>query len=482
MFEFITINSQDSSGYNKNQGKGNISSKPETDFYSMILSHSEKSSEKEPVREQVSSAEKNHDDYNNGIKSGENRGNEIKEPGEKVEKSVKHSDAEEKVQKEDNDSGKIENNKSDDQDEIREVKTGEKKVEKEKDKDKEDDGRESAEAIINKITIAGVMDLLESENIDMNISEEDMAGIIKSLLSGKDVKEAVKSALEEFSMSGNLKDLEKNLTAALKKIPDSVIEEAVKKMNHQNNETALNADNIKKIIKKAVLQQSSEGKKEIAASKGRNVKLQGEAADVKIDNNTVNSDKIKQAVIENEGSAGKKSFNEKGDNKEGFNFSYNKSDISGKRFNDQPEIKGKSPEFKQSLQDIIDKARVSVRDNRNATFNVKLYPRELGNVNVNLSLENGVVTAKFFVDSDEAKNQLSQNMNNLKQQMLDAGIEVGEFNVGVNDNGKGFLNDNENGGKKELIQFPEGKELLSAASIYDGNSSVLNSNSINVVI
>jgi len=73
-------------------------------------------------------------------------------------------------------------------------------------------------------------------------------------------------------------------------------------------------------------------------------------------------------------------------------------------------------------------------------------------------------------------------MDNLKQQLLDAGIEVGEFDVGVNDHRKSFLNDNENGSKKELIQFPEGKELLSAASIYDGNSTVLNSNSINVVI
>ena len=256
----------------------------------------------------------------------------------------------------------------------------------------------------------------------------------------------------------------------------------MKKLNLKNKETGLNADDIKKIIEQAVLQQSGEGKKEIAASKGRNIRHQGEAAEVKIDNNAFSSDKIKQAAVEGEGASGKKSFNDKGENKEGFNFTFNKSDISGKRINQQQEMKGRSPEFRQSLQDIIDKARVTVRDNRNANFNVKLYPRELGNVNVNLSLENGIVTAKFFVDSDEAKSLLSQNMENLKQQLQDAGIEVGEFNVGVNDNGKGFLNDNENGGKKELIQFPEGKELLSAASIYDGNSSVLNSNSINVVI
>ena len=472
MFEFKTINSQDSTGYMKNQGKGNISSKPDTDFYAMILNNSEMLSEREPVRDLISS-EKSFDDYNNRTDRIENHIKDTNESRENVEKSKEVRDSGEK-----NDSEKIKNNEAESPDVKAEAAAGEKKAEGEK----ETDARESAEADISGISPDSIMELLKSEKIEMNISEEEMAGIIKSLLSIKDVKEAVKSALEEFSSSGNLKDFEKSLAANLKKIPDAVIEQVLNKLNNKNQKAALNTEDIKKIIEKAVLQESAEGKRGIGVSKGRNIKQQGEAAEVKIENNAFSSDKIKQAAVEGEGASGKKSFNDKGENKEGFNFTFNKSDISGKRINQQQEMKGRSPEFRQSLQDIIDKARITVRDNRNANFNVKLYPRELGNVNVNLSLENGVVTAKFFVDSDEAKNLLSQNMDTLKQQLLDAGIEVGEFDVGVNDHRKSFLNDNENGSKKELIQFPEGKELLSAASIYDGNSSVLNSNSINVVI
>lgn len=478
MFEFTGINSQESSVYLKNQGNGNLSSKPESDFFSMILNHSEISSEQKPVREQIA-PEKNHDGYYNKdeirerpqtvTKKAEEIGNNNREIGNseaktaaKEEKKTKEADGKKPEAADKN------------------VKTEEKKLTKEI----KTDEHEAGEIILNKISLESIMKILESEKNQLNISKEEMAGIVKSLLSGKEVKAALKSALEEFSLSGNIKDFEKAVSDNLKKIPDRVIEEALKQLNNNKNQkAALNTEELKKILEKALLQHSAEGTREIAALKGKNLRHHhGESGEAKIDNNALNSDKVKIALAEGDDSLNKKSFNDKGESKEGFAFNYNRSDATGKRINDLPEMKGKSPEFKQNLQEIMDRAKISVRDNRNANFNVKLYPRELGNVNVNLSLENGVVIAKFFVDSDEAKNQLSQNMDNLKQQLQDAGIEVGEFNVGVNDHGKSFLNDKDNGGKKSSIQFPEGKELVSAASIYDGNSSVLNSNSINVII
>jgi flagellar hook-length control protein FliK len=204
--------------------------------------------------------------------------------------------------------------------------------------------------------------------------------------------------------------------------------------------------------------------------------------DVKPENQIVNGEKIKQALVEDEGSMGKKSFSDKGDSKEGFNFTFQKYDFSGKRVSETPDLKGKTPEFRQNLQEIIDKARITVRDSRNGNFSVKLYPRELGNVNVNLSLDHGTITARFVVDSEEAKNLLSQNMDNLRQQLKDAGIEVGEFFVNVNDHGKRFFQENNQDRKKDLLLFPEGKEAGMAAIEYDGNTHVLNSSSINVVI
>ena len=44
----------------------------------------------------------------------------------------------------------------------------------------------------------------------------------------------------------------------------------------------------------------------------------------------------------------------------------------------------------RNFSNAIDKAKISVRDSRNGTFTVRLNPRELGSVNVNLIMENGV--------------------------------------------------------------------------------------------
>jgi flagellar hook-length control protein FliK len=62
---------------------------------------------------------------------------------------------------------------------------------------------------------------------------------------------------------------------------------------------------------------------------------------------------------------------------------------------------------------------------------IKLKPNDLGNVTVKISIENGVMNAKFLADSVKVKEALESNMNNLKESLKDQGLNVQELNVSV---------------------------------------------------
>ena len=149
--------------------------------------------------------------------------------------------------------------------------------------------------------------------------------------------------------------------------------------------------------------------------------------------------------------------------------------------NDKPDISVKNPEFRQSLQEVIDRARITVRDSNNGTFTVKLFPKELGSVNVNLLMENGVVSGRFLVDNDEAKNQLLDNLATLKEGLAEAGISVGEFSVNVSRDGR-FTYENGEGDDGARLKIPK-DESAAAVSVYDNNTaSSSHDGHINMVI
>ncbi len=473
--EFKTINSQDSSEYIKNQGVSNFAVKPEIDFFSMILSHSNISTEKEFAAE-LPRPENPVETHSIKVENREDYKTENKNFSEIDEKKFRADKTKERQDIQDKDTQSAKTTKIEEP----EGKIKDKNTEIEK-SDIEEELEFSENVLVKKALNKEIADLIKSESFFSEISEKDIAGVVESLLASNEVKIAIKTAKEDFSVKGNFKDFKTVLSDNLKKIPNKDIEEIIGLTKKKNPKLALKAEDIKKVLEKVFVQHLTKDKKESAVSKNSNNQRHIVVGEVKVENQAFTNDKIKQ-VLSEDGGTGKKSFNEKGDSREGFNFGYQKSDFTGKRINDMPEFKGRSPEFRQSLQDIVDRARITVRDNKNGNFNVKLYPKELGSVNVNLTMENGVVTAKFFVDSDEAKNLLYQNMENLKNQLKEAGVEVGEFHVGVKDHREKFLHDNRDDRKKDLFQFPESREFLMAATEYDGNSLVLNSNSINVII
>ena len=125
-----------------------------------------------------------------------------------------------------------------------------------------------------------------------------------------------------------------------------------------------------------------------------------------------------------------------------FGFNTMKSDFQARKA-DTASGPRKHTAFMDQVGQIIENAKVVVRDSRNGSFSVRLHPRELGSMNISLSLENGVVHGKFLVETQEAKDLLTGSLDQIKQQLSDAGIPVGEFQVNVNDRRGRMLRDRE---------------------------------------
>jgi len=82
------------------------------------------------------------------------------------------------------------------------------------------------------------------------------------------------------------------------------------------------------------------------------------------------------------------------------------------------------------LDQVTEKLEVSLFDNKSEMV-IKLKPNDLGNVTVKISIENGVMNAKFLADSMKVKETLESNLNNLKETLKDQGLNVQDLSVSV---------------------------------------------------
>ncbi len=137
--------------------------------------------------------------------------------------------------------------------------------------------------------------------------------------------------------------------------------------------------------------------------------------------------------------------------------------------------------FQEQLQDLMNGAKLQVKDSRNASLNINLYPRALGTLTLNLGLEQGILSGRFIVDSQEARELLNENMNFIKQQLLESGIQLGQFHVDVRDRG----NHQQDRNSQTAFQFTEIKnenteDPVSAA--YEMNFTGSHEGSVNLII
>jgi flagellar hook-length control protein FliK len=96
---------------------------------------------------------------------------------------------------------------------------------------------------------------------------------------------------------------------------------------------------------------------------------------------------------------------------------------------------------------IIEKAKVSIK-NGNGEMEVNLKPDHLGKLHLKVSVENQIVTAKFMAESQQVKEVIETNLNQLRRNLQDTGIQVDQLmvSVGQQNNDSSFQQASHNSG------------------------------------
>lgn len=64
------------------------------------------------------------------------------------------------------------------------------------------------------------------------------------------------------------------------------------------------------------------------------------------------------------------------------------------------------PDLVRQFQEILSRAQVLVTDTQNAQFSVKLFPREIGRMEIDLKLIDGEIRGKIVVENEEVKSEM----------------------------------------------------------------------------
>jgi flagellar hook-length control protein FliK len=88
------------------------------------------------------------------------------------------------------------------------------------------------------------------------------------------------------------------------------------------------------------------------------------------------------------------------------------------------------PVVQEQLMQLLNKAKV-MQEGDKTSLSLKLYPESLGKLSVNLGLEHGILSGRFIVESNEAKELLLQQLESIRWELENNGVQVGEFEVNV---------------------------------------------------
>lgn len=97
---------------------------------------------------------------------------------------------------------------------------------------------------------------------------------------------------------------------------------------------------------------------------------------------------------------------------------------------------------------IMEKIKVSVKPEI-SEVKMLLKPEQLGEVSLKIATQNGVVTAQFIAESQRVKEIIEANFNQLKDMLLEQGIDVGALEVSVSDQESQQTNQQTNNGQNK---------------------------------
>ena len=88
-------------------------------------------------------------------------------------------------------------------------------------------------------------------------------------------------------------------------------------------------------------------------------------------------------------------------------------------------------ENRRLFNDLVERARVNVQSNGDSTASIRMNPAALGRMTLNLDVRQNAVHARIVVESDAARRMLTDEMENLRQELTRQGIHVESLSIRV---------------------------------------------------
>lgn len=109
---------------------------------------------------------------------------------------------------------------------------------------------------------------------------------------------------------------------------------------------------------------------------------------------------------------------------------------------------------------------------------VKLYPEDLGNVDITLRMEEGKLVANILVDNESAKQLFINNIQELNQNLVKQNIHIGDMNVDLSNSSQGNSEQNGKNPFKPNKNFNINSGTLSTSS---GHETILHPQGVSIL-
>lgn len=107
----------------------------------------------------------------------------------------------------------------------------------------------------------------------------------------------------------------------------------------------------------------------------------------------------------------------------------------------------------ENAPDFVKAGSIVLKDNNQGNINLILHPEKLGNIKINLSLNDKMISGSITVNSKEAYEAMRESIAALKNEFAHSGFETGEFNLNFNDNSQQFAQNSNQHGQNQQAAF-----------------------------
>lgn len=106
----------------------------------------------------------------------------------------------------------------------------------------------------------------------------------------------------------------------------------------------------------------------------------------------------------------------------------------------------------RQFNEIMGRAQVLVTDAQNAQFTVKLFPREIGRMDIDLKMIDGEIRGKIVVESEDVKNEMQNFLQNQEQRGSEQQFDLNRIDIEVRNGNQQAQNPERTPDADEILQ------------------------------